>query len=67
MAAATVEFPLTLVLFGGDLHRASRPEVHTPPTSLRHSDSPLRHFQFDEAKPWSGLALIRALSMLWSC
>ncbi|KAL6633751.1 hypothetical protein ACP70R_026422 [Stipagrostis hirtigluma subsp. patula] len=35
MAAAAVGFRLVLVLFGGDLHLASRPEVSTPLTSLR--------------------------------
>ncbi|WVZ74133.1 hypothetical protein U9M48_022355 [Paspalum notatum var. saurae] len=34
-AAAAVGFRLVLVLFGGDLHLASRPEVSTPLTSLR--------------------------------
>jgi hypothetical protein len=37
MAAVVVGFPLTLVLFSGDLHRASCPKVHTPLTSLRCS------------------------------
>jgi hypothetical protein len=37
MAAVVVGFPLTLVLFDGDLHRASYPEVHTPLTSLSRS------------------------------
>lgn len=35
MAAAAVGFRLALVLFGGNLHLASRPEVSTPLTSLR--------------------------------
>uniref|UniRef100_A0A0E0CAW1 GPI transamidase subunit PIG-U n=1 Tax=Oryza meridionalis TaxID=40149 RepID=A0A0E0CAW1_9ORYZ len=35
MAAAAVGFRLVLVLFGGDLHLASRPEVSTPLTSIR--------------------------------
>ena len=35
MVAAAVGFRLVLVLFGGDLHLASRPEVSTPLTSLR--------------------------------
>ncbi|CAN6253727.1 unnamed protein product, partial [Urochloa humidicola] len=35
MVAAAVGFRLILVLFGGDLHLASRPEVSTPLTSLR--------------------------------
>ncbi|KAF7007641.1 hypothetical protein CFC21_022563 [Triticum aestivum] len=35
MAVAAVGFRLVLVLFGGDLHLASRPEVSTPLTSLR--------------------------------
>ncbi|KAL6911863.1 hypothetical protein ACP4OV_000668 [Aristida adscensionis] len=35
MAAAAVGFRLVLVLFGGDLHLASRSEVSTPLTSLR--------------------------------
>ncbi|PWZ22131.1 Phosphatidylinositol glycan anchor biosynthesis class U protein [Zea mays] len=35
MAGAAVGFRLVLVLFGGDLHLASRPEVSTPLTSLR--------------------------------
>jgi hypothetical protein len=35
MAAAAVGFRLVLVLFGGDLHLSSRPEVSTPVTSLR--------------------------------
>ncbi|TVT99740.1 hypothetical protein EJB05_54879, partial [Eragrostis curvula] len=35
MAAAAIGFRLVLVLFGGDLHLASRPEVSTPLTSLR--------------------------------
>ncbi|KAK3158772.1 hypothetical protein QOZ80_2AG0141410 [Eleusine coracana subsp. coracana] len=35
MAAAAIGFRLVLVLFGGDLHLASRPEVSTPVTSLR--------------------------------
>ncbi|XP_062222406.1 uncharacterized protein LOC133921507 [Phragmites australis] len=35
MAAAAVGFRLVLVLFGGDLQLASRPEVSTPLTSLR--------------------------------
>ncbi|GJN21892.1 hypothetical protein PR202_gb09414 [Eleusine coracana subsp. coracana] len=33
MAAAAIGFRLVLVLFGGDLHLASRPEVSTPLTS----------------------------------
>ncbi|GJM92220.1 hypothetical protein PR202_ga08662 [Eleusine coracana subsp. coracana] len=35
MAGAAIGFRLVLVLFGGDLHLASRPEVSTPLTSLR--------------------------------
>uniref|UniRef100_A0A0E0K3S7 GPI transamidase subunit PIG-U n=1 Tax=Oryza punctata TaxID=4537 RepID=A0A0E0K3S7_ORYPU len=35
MAAAAVGFRLLLVLFGEDLHLASRPEVSTPLTSIR--------------------------------
>nr|CAB3450725.1 unnamed protein product [Digitaria exilis] len=35
MVTAAVGFRLVLVLFGGDLHLASRPEVSTPLTSLR--------------------------------
>ncbi|KAG2660636.1 hypothetical protein PVAP13_1KG456500 [Panicum virgatum] len=35
MVAAAVGFRLVLVLFGGDLHLAPRPEVSTPLTSLR--------------------------------
>ncbi|KAM0825060.1 hypothetical protein ACQ4PT_069802 [Festuca glaucescens] len=35
MTAAAVGFRLVLVLFGGDLHLSSRPEVSTPLTSLR--------------------------------
>jgi hypothetical protein len=37
MATVVVGFPLTLVLFSGDIHHASYPEVHTPLTSLRRS------------------------------
>jgi phosphatidylinositol glycan class U len=35
MVAAAIGFRFVLVLFGGDLHLASRPEVSTPLTSLR--------------------------------
>jgi hypothetical protein len=38
MVAAAVGFRLVLVLFGGDLHLASRPEVSTPLTSLRRRE-----------------------------
>lgn len=60
MAAAAIGFRLVLVLFGGDLHLASRPEVSTPLTSLRRRKCPsLHYFRFYEAKLWYGITVIR--------
>jgi hypothetical protein len=66
MAAAAVGFRLVLVLFGGDLHLSSRPEVSTPLTSLRRRKQLLARIPSSPANPSPpcDVAVIGPLCML---